>query len=352
MAWHSFLKYVSLPLGFVTSLAGILGVVRYGVVDMRLYALVSMGTTVAAEIGLIRRLWWGPCCLLAGYGITVACGFCFAVLGAAIENPYLVSQGIGQIISGALMLGLNWVYYQKRRALFSPEPVWLEAERAAAAPERTEYAGVASAPGVVQIPAAAGGYHAIYRETESAGVRAPEEARKEPEDGVALLLQLQAEEEAKRAAETLPVTPHEAPKKKSAPLWSVVALGALCLALAITAGALGWQWQKSNALLQETVAERNEKDDKISELMEKAEGSSKRYAELWQEKKKLQDRLAFWKDIAIVLEYDSNWSPLRYHTENCLRCETAVQEGRYTISSVYMRDVLGVDECIVCRFYR
>lgn len=355
LAWHSFLKYVNLPLGFVISLVGILGA-RYGLGEVQPYTLVSMGITVAAEIGLIRRRWWGPCCLLAGHGIAVVCGFYLASLGAAVESSFSVSQGIGLIIGGALMLGLNWVYYQKRRALFSPEPVWLEAERAAAALERTEYAGVASAPEVVQVPKSAGGYRAIYRETEpentvpeSAGVKMSEAAKKEPEDGVALLLQLQAEEEAKRAAETLPAAPPETPRGKSAPLWSVVALGVLCLALAITAGAMGWQWQKSNMLLQETVAERNEKDDKISELMEEAKGTSKKYADLRLEKKELQDRLAFWEDNALVLEYDSNWSPLRYHTEDCPLCETAVQEGRYAIVDVFIRDSLGVDECPSCR---
>jgi signal transduction histidine kinase len=231
LAWHSFVKYVSLPLDFVINLVGI-SALGFGLGEVQLYTLVSMGITVAAEIGLIRRRWWGPCCLLAGYGIAVVFGFYLVFIGAAVENPSLVSQAIGLIISGALMVGINWVYYQKRRALFSPEPVWLEAERAAEAPVKTEYAGVASAPGAAQVPKSAGGYSTIYREgepenaaPENARVKAPVEARKEPEDGVALLLQLQAEEEAKRAAETLPVTPHEAPKKKSAPLWSVVALG-------------------------------------------------------------------------------------------------------------------------------
>lgn len=362
LAWHSFLKYVNLPLGFVISLMGIFGS-RYGLGEVQPYTLVSMGLTVAAEIGLIRRRWWGPCCLLAGYGIAMVYGFYLASVGSAIESPFFVSQGSGLIIGGALMLGLNWVYYQKRRALFSPEPVWLEAERAAAAPERTEYAGVASAPEVVQVPKAAGGYRAIYRETEpentapeSAGVKMPEAAKEEPEDGVALLLRLQAEEEEKRAAEALPVTPPKAPKGKGAPLWSVAALGALCVVLAVTAGVMGWQWQKaagqrdaSNKLLLEAAGQLNEKDDKILELAEERKESVKEAANLYLENKDLQDSLAFWEKNAVVMEYDSNWKPIIYHTTNCSVRKTAIRKGSYAIVDYSIKDGFDVYKCVECR---
>ncbi|SBV99572.1 membrane hypothetical protein [uncultured Eubacteriales bacterium] len=374
LAWHSFLKYVILPLGFLVSLLNIptrisdLQDVMYTGYEWvgwagLLFQLVALGLTVAAEIGLVRKLWWGPCCLLGLYGVNVVNGLYLVSIGSVIGSSFFMSQGFWVFIGGTLMLGLNWVYYQKRRALFSPEPVWLEAERAAAAPERTEYAGVASAPEVVQVPKAAGGYRAIYRETEpentapvSAGVKMPEAAKEEPEDGVALLLRLQAEEEEKRAAEALPVIPPKAPKGKGAPLWSVAALGVLCVVLAVTAGVMGWQWQKaagqrdaSNELLLEAAGQLNEKNDKILELVEERKESVKEAANLWLENKDLQDSLAFWEKNAVVMEYDSNWKPIRYHTTNCSVRETAIRKGLYAIFDYSIKDGFDVYKCVECR---
>lgn len=241
MVWHKIIK-ILIPLAILFSMYDLwahyafsIGLI-YTYTDYWVFSVMLVllfvafwGALITAEVGLIRRKWFGPCALFIGVGTQIYFGLLSLLLRVMIHMLFSIRYGIGRILIGGILLTICIVYYKKRRLLFAPSPFTATSDSkrtryAYAASESTGHAFAVPPPETIQQQKAAGGYRTIYREAEpenaapeATGVKEPEATRDEPEDGVALLLQLQAEEEAKRAADGYPAMP-EGPGEPSGPM--------------------------------------------------------------------------------------------------------------------------------------
>lgn len=238
MVWHKII-IILIPLVILFSMYDVwenYGLVAIIYIDYLVFSVMLVLFTAAllcalitAEVGLIRRKWFGPSALFIFYGVNISFGLLELAFGVTLYDLYSIGNGFGRFLVGGILLAICTAYYRKRRLLFDPSPfaatsVSKSTRYASAVPESTGHAYAVPPPETVQAQKAAGGYSTIYREAEpenatpeATGVKEPEAAREEPEDGVALLLQLQAEEEAKRAADGYPAIP-EGPGEPSGPM--------------------------------------------------------------------------------------------------------------------------------------
>lgn len=135
-AWYSFLMIVSMPLSLLVQLVQLPGTFEtmialsatsfawLGVLSAGLN-LLNVGALVGAEIGLICKKWFGPCCVLGLYGLVIFNGLLNVLVGVMLEDSAAVIGGVLPIFQGGIFLAICSVYFYKRRALFAPPPAWL-----------------------------------------------------------------------------------------------------------------------------------------------------------------------------------------------------------------------------------
>lgn len=360
MIWHTLLMFISVPLSILTGLADLWSAVQpenslagtgfeaLGA-SMLLFSTALVGALIAAEVGLVRRKWFGPCALWVCYGIQILFGLMFVAIGAMIGDSLTVSDGLGRSIAAGIFLAICVVYYQKRRALFAPAPLWFTPV------ETNGDVWTEKKPEVLTMEKqeSAGGYSTLYQtaavektqEPVAVLEKEPEVPDRETEDGVELLMRLQAEEEAKRGASGPPTPPE---KKKGAPVWSVIALGALCVALAVTAGVMGWQAFEAGRQRDELSAQVEavqESEKKLAgelrqvTLDRDANAAQRDVAEATVERWKPE--LDFWTSYGcIVVVGDSQY----YHDYRC-----SLTEGKdFFIFNTASAQTRGYHSCAIC----
>lgn len=124
LRWHYFTAYFQLPLGIVITVLrlpqaadtySLLSGTEFewlGALACSVY-VANIITSVISIFGSYHKQWYGPRCLLLVY--------CENMILPATDIYFgYVSTGIASIASIFIMAVLTWIYYQKRRALFSP----------------------------------------------------------------------------------------------------------------------------------------------------------------------------------------------------------------------------------------
>ncbi len=136
MKWHKFLTWFSLPLSLVVGIVSLISawqdiqgfdpslykpeyltlvktVMRISLIS----EIVSLPLILGAEMFLLRMQWTGVRLLLALYVIQLVLAIVLLILG--LRTPIDPVQTSAAVISSALMVVLNAVYYGKRRKMFA-----------------------------------------------------------------------------------------------------------------------------------------------------------------------------------------------------------------------------------------
>lgn len=126
LAFHAFLKWVSLPLGIIRILGNLSMITRQyepgGLVTLEcLVLIVDLALLVVALVGLIRMAGFGWAALMAHLCLMV--GYAVVTIGivAQYDAPDAMSAAVGNLFTALLYGGLVGLYYMKRRYLFFPE---------------------------------------------------------------------------------------------------------------------------------------------------------------------------------------------------------------------------------------
>lgn len=374
LAWHKFASWVALPLGVLVGFGRLVTFIEtmgaYRGTDAAILAWVDvLGTAAAivagivAIIGMHKRRWFGPCAYIASY--LMACGyavFCIALGVAYQTGGNYIATNLGQAISTGVVGLLVMVYYKKRRTLFGPVPVMVGSVVHQVTSTSEEESAARSV----------GGYSTVYREVVRADMSEDVEriatATMEPHNDIAedsgqisakeMLVELLAQKERQveeRAGLELNTTGMVKTGKGSAPVWSVVMLGALCVTLTIAAVVMGCQWQKaveqrdaSSALVMEVMAKVDAKNDDIA-LLEK--NNKRLQTRLEEQKEEYNDVLRQYVDIyrykAVLNErigFIVSGSKY-YHT---IDCEIYQNSSKYWAHNVEYCESLGYSECPTC----
>ena len=84
-------------------------------------SVVQLCLTVAALIGLFQMKWYGPICFLSNF-----CLLCLDALLALAISIFFGTGGeatsLGSFLGTLVWLIPSWIYFRKRRLLFSPPP--------------------------------------------------------------------------------------------------------------------------------------------------------------------------------------------------------------------------------------
>lgn len=134
LTFHYFATYFSIPFNVLSFLVLILSPLYTHNGASILYIAASLGLLVGAFYCLLKRQWLGPTLLVAQRLFTVAFDI-FVILLLSSKNT---SYDIGPILIETLPV-LIWaliifIYYRKRRLLFSPLPEWYTPPRKADGP--------------------------------------------------------------------------------------------------------------------------------------------------------------------------------------------------------------------------
>ena len=341
MRWHYFLTAVSIPLSILSNLFrfpefmdGLTytrgsAVEWIGQVEMTI-VVVLLCLCVAAEVGMIRKAWFGPCLFLAGLGVNAAHGILGIAAGLIYHSLDNTPVYLGNLIYTGIMFTVCLVYYRKRRALFSPQPEDGSAgqkEEAAAVAAHSEQDGsfyytALPEPALEAVDPDGGETAAVVQERKVYG----------PLDG-----------------------PEKRPRR-GAPVWLVVTLGALCLALAVGCGVLGWMNAKT-ARAQETLSaevsqlleqvESLERDGKTYEnritayenMVSRLEEENKDLREKYEEAD--SERTDYRLMVGVVSDNDETY----FHTPGCFMIKNS--DNLYVFSTNYCFS-LGMKPCLWC----
>lgn len=99
------------------------------------YAVAGLLLTIAAAAGMNSLKWYGVLALFGIWGLSILDSIVALVIIHTYQLTYpSISTTIGQIISCGIAAVLNWIYFMKRRLLFSPmpknvQPMQIDAER-------------------------------------------------------------------------------------------------------------------------------------------------------------------------------------------------------------------------------
>lgn len=335
MRWHYFLTAVSIPLSILSNLFrfpefmdGLTytrgsAVEWIGQVEMTIL-VVLLCLCVAAEVGMIRKAWFGPCLFLAGLGVNAAHGILGIAAGFIYHSMDNTPVYLGNLIYTGIMFTVCLVYYRKRRALFSPQPEDGSAgqkEEAAAVAAHSEQDGsfyytAPPEPALEAVDPDGGETAAVVQERKVYG----------PLDG-----------------------PEKRPRR-GAPVWLTVTLGALCLALAVGCGVLGAQTVGAKAALDQADEKLRDARETIDELntelekaFEAADDISAEAKKIQADREQMQEEINFWEKNAVV--FQDPFADRYYHRYDCALLNP--DQFTYTASTI---DVLYTWELLPCQF--
>lgn len=128
LAFHAFLKWVSLPLGILRTFGELTSLSRsYAPSDWVTVAgiilLVDLVLLVVALVGLIRMSGAGWTALMAHLGLAVGTALLAVGVAAQYDAPDAMSMALSELFVVLVYSGLVGLYYMKRRYLFFPEKV-------------------------------------------------------------------------------------------------------------------------------------------------------------------------------------------------------------------------------------
>ena len=291
-------------------------------------SIATVTVQVCALTGLVRRKWSGPCCAIASYGLSALASFISAVILPVLItlSPTSVMTSLSALVSALCFGGCSFVYYQKRRLLFSPMPADISADEENARATQT-YTPTISNPPAPQ----------PYVPTKvAATVAAPVSPTYEAPKGY-------QEPWEKSDVETRTYGPLDAPAKKKSPAALITAIASSCLSVAFLIALVFTMYQLSEANAQiETLSQQKS----IVESMYKTEQSKRnsltdQFIDLqakYNDAVKYKDFLN--KYIGFIVDGSST-----YHTKDC-PIFTAVDE--FTAHNVNYCDYLGYSPCPEC----
>lgn len=128
LAFHAFLKWVSLPLGILMTIGDLSTLSRSylpsGWITIEsVVSWIDLVLMVVALVGLIRMGGFGWMALMAH--LALGAGYSLAVMGlvAQYDAPDAMSMAVSNLFMSLVYGGLVGLYYMKRRYLFFPEKV-------------------------------------------------------------------------------------------------------------------------------------------------------------------------------------------------------------------------------------
>lgn len=133
LKWHKFLTFFLLPLGTILNVCrailaisdiqnwtGIL--IPVNIIDLICFIVCAiLGITAIYGCLPSRRRWYGPKCAIILYAVLSVYSI-YNIIAAyllSVADSEFVSQSIANLISFSLTSGLMYIYYKKRRLLFS-----------------------------------------------------------------------------------------------------------------------------------------------------------------------------------------------------------------------------------------
>lgn len=123
LKYYHFLRIV-LILGVIARFAQGAQLLRSGSNAYSLtYAVVGLLLTIAAAVGLNSMKWYGVLALFGTWGLSILDSIGALVIIHKYQLTYpSASTAIGQIIGCGIVAVPSWIYFMKRRLLFSPLP--------------------------------------------------------------------------------------------------------------------------------------------------------------------------------------------------------------------------------------
>ena len=123
LKYYHFLRIV-LILGVIARFAQGAQLLRSGSNAYSLtYAVVGLLLTIAAAVGLNSLKWYGVLALFGTWGLSILDSIGALVIIHKYQLTYpSASTAIGQIIGCGIVAVPSWIYFMKRRLLFSPLP--------------------------------------------------------------------------------------------------------------------------------------------------------------------------------------------------------------------------------------
>lgn len=127
LAFHAFIKWVSLPLGILRTLAELM------MLSLRdgpewatnldgIMMVADLVLLVVALVGFIRWAGFGWKAWMVHLGLAI--GYVLLWVGLyALHAPYAMGEAVGNLLAQSIYCGLVGLYYMKRRYLFYPEEV-------------------------------------------------------------------------------------------------------------------------------------------------------------------------------------------------------------------------------------
>nr|DAU59774.1 MAG TPA: DNA methyl phosphotriester repair domain protein [Caudoviricetes sp.] len=302
LKWHKFLTFFLLPLGAILNVCqailaisdiqnwtGIL--IPVNIIDLiRFIACAILGITAIYGCLPSRRRWYGPKCAIILYAVLSVYSI-YNIIAAyllSVANSEFVSQSIANLISFSLTSGLMYIYYKKRRLLFSNSNISAQQRHVKQGTEIT---------------------------TES------QYSKSEPENSVELLMEIQNDSPQKQNSDKQ--FKQEYRNKKTVPLWGAVVLGIACIILSVSCFGIWFNMSNDVKSWEDNYHHaRAEKD------MYKEKYDSIKY------------EIVFWQDHAVIVtEYGE-----KYHTYGC----QYIKGRDFWIYNVEAAIGMGYTPCSVC----
>jgi len=334
LKWHKFLTYVALPLSTALSILLLIVYVRDMVshhwmwdetmtalswLDIY-YAIARSVLSVVALLGCLpkRRRWYGPKCVIALYFSAAAYSLLCAILYSHFGTPQdMIYQQFGTIVSCSVTGILTFIYYKKRKRLFS--------------------------------------FGAIQSKTYKTGCLAEaknilsESNEEEPENSVALLLKIQNDNQSKQSNASVINQP---PKKgKTVSFWVAIILGIVCAICVIVCivvvlnsthqiSSLQAENEKLKGDVEYQRNFRNDAEKENRELREELTDMNNSLRPLSSRLEEVLPEYYFYHDGAVIVtEYGT-----KYHTYGCQYLDGKT----YWIYNVELAVYEGYTPCSVC----
>lgn len=309
LKWHKFLTFFLLPLGTVLNVcqailvisdiqnwAGIL--IPVNIIDLiRLIACAILGITAIYGCLPSRRRWYGPKCAIILYAVLSVYSI-YNIIAAnllSVADSEFISQSIANLISFSLTSGLMYIYYKKRRLLFSHSNIQ--------APQRYVKQGTE-----------------ITSESQY--------SKSEPENSVELLMEIQKDNESMhRNTNTMNQTPQNC---RTVALRGAIIAGIVCAICVVTCIIVVLNSTHQISSLQ--AENENLKGD--------VEYQRNFRNDAEEENKELKEQLDFWSRNAVIITQNGE----RYHTYGC----QYIEGKDFIIYDVESARNMGYSPCSIC----
>lgn len=311
LKWHKFLTFFLLPLGAILNVCqailaisdiqnwtGIL--IPVNIIDLiRFIVCAILGITAIYGCLPSRRRWYGPKCAIILYAVLSVYSI-YNIVAAyllSVADSEFISQSIANLISFSLTSGLMYIYYKKRRLLFSNSNI---------SPQQRH----------------------VKQGTEI------QCSKSEPENSVELLMEIQKDSESTnqdlRNGWDLPSDEKGLLKRlKRARILFACSVVVILIIAGVFIYSRGDLLNKIDSMQTE-----------LDVIEENYERLKEQYNDIRSQKNEMQSELNFWQDYAVITtEYGE-----KYHTYGCQYIE-----GRdfwiYNIAAAIGR---GYEPCSVC----